>query len=169
MRLFSSGPAVPATVRSAVEGKVLAAVEAQDGTWVAGTREALWMVGPSGSPALRWEEVQRADWDLETSTFRVERVEEYGEPLTTYTFVLAEPGALLQLVRERVTASVLLQRRVDVERRRGFTVIGRRSPTGRGEVTWAFEFDRGVDPDDPLVAEAAGAALREAQQSVGLL
>jgi hypothetical protein len=168
--LFATRHEVPASVRSAVPGKVLAAVEAQDGTWLAGTRDALHVVRPAGSsPAsLRWEEVQRADWDLETATLRVERVEEYGRPLTPYSFVLTEPGALLPLIRERVTASVLLQRRVDLERRRGFTVIGRRSPTGRGVVTWAFEFDRGVDPDDPQVREAAGAALREAQQSVGL-
>jgi hypothetical protein len=170
MGLFSSGPAVPAPVRAAVPGRPLAAVEARDGTWVAGTREGFHAVRPDGSTevSLRWEEVQRADWDRDTETLKVVAVSEYGRPVTAYSFVLTEPGAVLPLVRERVTASVLLQRRVDLERKRGFSVIGRRSPTGRGEVTWAFEFDRGVDPDDPAVEAAAEAALREAQESLGL-
>ena len=170
MRLFSTGPTVPAPVRAEVPGKVLAAVEAQDGTWLVGTRDAFHAVHPDGATevALRWEEVQRADWDLDTETLQVVAVGEYGRPVTAYSFVLPAPGALLPLVRERVTASVLLQRRVDVERKRGFSVIGRRSPTGRGDVTWAFEFDRGVDPDDPAVMAAAEAALRDARESLGL-
>ena len=170
MRLFSSGPAVPAAVRSAVAGKVLAAVEAADGRWLAGTRDAFHVVGADGALelSLPWEEVQRADWDLETSTLHVVGVEEYGRPVTPYSFVLDEPGPVLPLIRERVTASVLLQRRVDLARRRGFSVIGRRAPTGRGEVTWAFEFDAGVDPDDPAVMTAAEDALREAKEAVGL-
>jgi hypothetical protein len=168
--LFSTGPDVPAAVRSLVAGKALAAVEAQDGSWLVGTRNALHVVEPDRGEhlTLRWEQVHRADWDLETSTLRVERVEDYGRPVTSYSFVLSEPGDLLPMVRERVTASVVLQRRVDLARRRGFTVIGRRSPTGRGEMTWAFEFDRGVDPDAPEVLESARTALREAQQSIGL-
>ena len=169
MRLFSSGPTVPAAVRSAVPGKALAAVEAGDGTWLVGTRESFHAVRPDGTTmlSLPWEQVQRADWDLESDTLHVEGVEEYAQPVATYSFVLTEPGSLLPLLRERVTASVLLQRRVDLERRKGFSVIGRRSPTGRGDVTWAFEFDRGVDPDDPAVMAAAEAALRDAQEAVG--
>ena len=117
---------------------------------------------------LPWEQVLRADWDEETETLQVERVEDYGQPMTPYSFVLPQPGSLLALVRERVTASVVLQRRVDLARRRGFTVIGRRAPAGGGEVTWAYEFDRGVDPQDPAVMAVADQALRDAQESLGL-
>ena len=170
MGLFSSGPPVPRPVRSAVPGKPLAAVEAEEGDWLVGTRDAFHVVAPDGTvrSTLRWEQVQRADWDQDADTLRVERVEEYGHPVTASSYVLREPGLLLPLVRERVTASVLLQRRVEIQRRRGFSVIGRRSPGGRGEVTWAFEFDAGVDPDDPAVMETAKAALRDAQESLGL-
>ena len=171
MGLFSSGPPVPAAVRSAVPGKPLAAVEATDGTWLVGTRDTFYAIRADASTrlALRWEQVQRADWDLDAETLQVVRVEEYGGPVTAYSFVLTDPGAVLPLVRERVTASVLLQRRVELGRRRGLSVIGRRSPTGRGEVTWAYELDRGVDPDDPEVMAVAEAALRDAQESLGLL
>ena len=61
-----------------------------------------------------------------------------------------------------------MQRRVDLERKRGLSVIARRPPSRPGEVTWAYELDPGVDPADPAVAAAAEAALREAQESLGL-
>jgi hypothetical protein len=47
-------------------------------------------------------------------------------------------------------------------------VIARRAPYGRREVTWLFEYDEGVDPDDPQVARAADRALAAAREDVGL-
>ena len=81
---------------------------------------------------------------------------------------LSEPGRLLELVRERVTASVVLQRRVVVLGEKGLLVIARRPPRGDGEITWAYEFDRGVDPEDPTVMEAAKDGLRCAEEELGL-
>jgi hypothetical protein len=75
---------------------------------------------------------------------------------------------LLDLVRERVTASVLISRHVPVTGRRGVRVIGRRAPSGRSPVQWAFEYDAGVDPDDPFVQTAAEDALAAAKADVGL-
>ena len=71
------------------------------------------------------------------------------------------------MVRERVTASVLLQRRVLVSGRRGLTVIARRPPRGPGAITWAYDFDPGVDPSDPVVAQAAEEGLRAAKEELG--
>jgi hypothetical protein len=79
---------------------------------------------------------------------------------------MEEPARLLQLVRERVTASILLQRRVRVRDRQAITVIGRRSPEG-GEVRWMHAYDPGLDPDDPEVRSAADAALAAAMAEVG--
>ena len=77
-----------------------------------------------------------------------------------------DPALLLQLVRERVTASIVLQRRVPVRGKLGLTVIGRRSPAG-GPVTWMHAYDAGLDPDDPEVAAVADRALAGAQAEVG--
>jgi hypothetical protein len=166
---FTRGPGLPAEVRAELPRRPLASAQAEDGAWLVGTRDALHAFGEGGSgEAVRWERVQRADWDRESSTLRVEEIQEYGEPVRASAYVLEEPGGLLSLVWERVSASIVLQRRVDVEKKRGFTVIGRRPPSGHGEVTWAFEFDAGVDPEDPEVKVAADAALREAAESLGL-
>ena len=71
-------------------------------------------------------------------------------------------------MRERVTASVVMQRHVVVAGRRGLRVIARRAPSGAGGVHWVYEYDEGVDPDDETVREAARAALVQARHDVGL-
>ena len=150
--------------------KVLATAQAVDGTWLLATRERLCTVRPgSGSDVvgIRWEEVQRADWDRDTAMLRVQAVRDYGEPVATWAYRIEEPGALVPLVRERVDASIVLQRKVRVVGKRGFTVVARRPPSG-GDLTWSFEFDPGIDPADPVVATATDLALGEAQESLGL-
>jgi hypothetical protein len=166
------GPRVPREVLDAalVPGeKLLAATQAADGTWLLATRERLSAARP-GSDVVQvpWEEVQRADWDRDTATLRVQAVRDYGERVATSSYQIEEPGALVPLVRERVDASIVLQRKVPVAGKRGFTVVARRPPSGDGELTWSFEFDPGIDPEDAVVAAATDLALEEAQESLGL-
>ena len=130
---------------------------------IAGTRDAIYLDGVR----LPWEEVEAADWDRESDRFRVSEVGTWGEPRRQHVFMIKEPGRLLELVRERVTASVVLQWHVTVTDRRGLRVIARRPPRGDRPVRWLYEYDEGVDPDDPAVREVAEAALRDAQAEVG--
>ena len=169
-RLFSRGQPLPRPVREAVTDRILASAESADGTWLVGTRDALVVVPPhtGEQEVLPWERVQRADWDLDTSKLTVERVEEFGNPVVPMVFEVAAPGPFLQLLRERVSASIVVQKRVVLERKRGLMVIGRRPLSGDGEVTWAYELDEGIDPADPAVLAAAEAGLREAKESLGL-
>ena len=172
MRLFRR--AVPAEVAAQVTGRVLAAAEALDGTWLVGTRADLVMLAPAaGGPGpvetrIPWEQVEDADWDRDDSRLRIREIGAYGEPRPSYVFVMpeVEPGDLLQLIRERVSASVVLQRGHLVDGKRGFKVVGRRSPSG-GPISWMYEYDEGVDPADPVVAEAAAGLLRRAREDVG--
>jgi hypothetical protein len=169
MAFLRRGPGLPDHVARVVRGKVLAAAEAEDGTWLVATRDVWSPVAPDGATdVIPWERVHRADWDQDSATLRVERVEDFGAPVSPQSWTVPEPGPLVDVLRERVTASVVMQRRVDLEKRRGFSIIARRPPSRPGEVTWAYELDAGVDPDDPAVAAAAEAALREAQESLGL-
>jgi hypothetical protein len=150
-------------VEVATGERVLAWAPATDGV-VAGTRTALYLPGGRRVP---WEQVEAADWDSDSDTLRVSEVGAWGEPRPTYSFVLAEPNRLLQLVRERVTATVVLQRHVPIRGTRGLRVIARRAPAGTREVTWLFEYDEGIDPDDPFVDHAAQEALAAARDEVG--
>lgn len=135
---------------------------------VVGTREALYVPTSVGHVRVPWEQVESADWDSDGEALRVREVGSWGERRPVYLLTIADPGRLLELVRERVTATVVLQRHVAVEGSRGVRVIARRAPSGLREVTWLFEYDEGIDPDDPLVAHAAESALATAREDVGL-
>ena len=134
-----------------------------EGLVVSGTRDALLI----GDTSLPWEQVQSADWDKESAELVVAEVGHWGDERPVHRLKLIEPGRLLQLVRERVTASIVLQRHVPVDGRRGVFVIGRRAPTGRGPIEWIFEFQEGIDPADPAVLRVAQAALQSARDDVG--
>ena len=169
MRLFSGG-GVPADVRDraglARGDKVLASAQAADGSWLLGTRRSLVLLLSEGVEHLAWEEVEDAAWDQEEGRLRVTGVGSYGEPRPSYDFTMEDPALLLQLIRERVTASIVLQRRVPVRGKLGLTVIGRRSPVG-GPVAWMHAYDPGLDPGDPEVVAVADLALVKAQAEVG--
>ena len=187
-RLFPRGAAVPAEVleRAALPrgARVLASARAEDGTWLLGTRDALVVVPPEAIDrvvepfdkvrnrpveTIPWERVATADWNKDEDRLRVIEVAEYGVVPPAHVLAVPEPGLLLQLVRERVTASIVLQRRVPVGGRRGVTVIARRPPQGSGETIWAVELDPGLAPEDPAVREAAARGLQDAQAELGFL
>jgi hypothetical protein len=144
--------------------RVLASATTVDGVLVAGTRDTL-MIGARRIP---WEGLQSADWDKESTTLRVAEVGDWGEERPVHVLILPDPGRLLQLVRERLTASVVLQRHVAVRGRKGVFVIARRAPRGDGPLQWVYEFQEGIDPTDPAVRRAAEAALAAARDEVGL-
>ena len=99
----------------------LAVARTKDGDEVVGRRDALVVPGRE----IRWEQILTADWDSETETLTIVLVEP-----EVVTLELTEPDLLLQLVRERVTASIVLARRFPVEGDVGFTVMARRPPQG---------------------------------------
>jgi hypothetical protein len=144
--------------------RVLAWTETTTGEALAGTREALYLPGVR----LPWDQVEAADWDRDTEMFRVSEVGQWGELRQEHRFPISEPRRLLELVRERVTSSVVLIRHVPIEGRRGVRVIARRAPGGDRPLRWVYEYDAGIDPDDPTVRLAAETALAAAQDEVGL-
>ena len=141
--------------------RVLAWASTDQGV-VGGTRDALYV--PGGR--IPWEQVEAADWDNETSVLLVREVGSWGAPRPEHRLTVDEPGRLLELVRERVTASIVLQRHVPVEGRRGLKVIARRAPRGHEPLRWFFDYDAGIDPADPRVAELADGALAAARAEV---
>lgn len=160
-----------AAPRLASRERVLAWARAGDGTVLAGTRDALHLVArqPSGAPRelrLPWEQVDAAGWDEPTSTLRVSLVG--GVPgEASHAYRLEEARALLELLRERVTASVVLQRHVLVPGHGGVTVVARRAPSGAVDVVWSVRHDDGTDPSDPVVRDAVEQALADAKDEVG--
>jgi hypothetical protein len=132
---------------------------------LAGTVSALHLPGGTRLP---WERIEAADWDAETRTLHVTAMAEWGAERPAYDVELGDGAErLLQLVRERVTATVLLQRRVPVQGDLAAKVIGRRAPAGERSVSWYVEYDAGLDPADPFVDQAVQEALASARDEVG--
>lgn len=146
--------------------RLLAWAQADDGSWIGGSSAALYL----GETRIAWRDVESADWDRDTEHLRVSEVGEWGKVRPTHQIALAEAGRLLELIRERVTSSVVLQRHEAVHGRRGVRVVGRRDPAGAGssEVRWYFSYDEGIDPGDPQVAAQAEQLLAAAQADLGL-
>ncbi|HWJ81621.1 MAG TPA: hypothetical protein VNS55_05220 [Nocardioides sp.] len=146
----------------------LATASGPDGE-VSGSRDALFLPGDDTPVRLPWEQVAHADWDAEEGTLTVVELAPWGEAQPRHRHRLEDPSRLLQLVRERVTASIVVQRPVPVRPRRQARVVGRRAPSGHGPIVWLVEYDAGLDPADPAVREAVGAALERARADVGEL
>jgi hypothetical protein len=129
---------------------------------VGGTRDAIYL--PHRIP---WEQVASADWDHDERTLTVVEIAPFGEEQPVHAVRLEAADRLLQLVRERVTASIALQRHVSVGERRSVRVLARQAPALRGEISWFVEYDDGLDPADPQVDAAVQAALTEARTDLG--
>lgn len=160
MRRRSHLPAVASGER------VLAHAATTNGAIVGGTRDALYLPGRV-PPRVPWEEIATAEWDTDDRVLRVVETGTYGEPLAEHRLALVDPDRLLSLVRERVTASIVLQRRVAVRGRLGVRIFGRRAPGVHGEISWFVDYDAGLEPADPEVAAIVDAALLAARGDVG--
>lgn len=133
-----------------------------DGRWQVGTERALYLADGDGFRKLGWEQIERADWHRDDERLVVVEVADWGEPEQRHDIVVTDPGQLLELLRERVTKSVLTTVYARVRGRAGLSVVARRSPVGDGPVAWSYVLAEGLDPDDPEVAEVAERTLREA-------
>ena len=148
--------------------RLLAWVPVGNSDWVGGTRDALYVPGAR----VPWEQVQAADWDRDERRLVVTEVGTWGQPRPRHALTIPESATkdadrLLQLVRERVTASVVLQRHVPVAGGRGVRVIARRPASGDRSLIWLVEYDEGLAPEDPQVARVTAAALAAAREDVG--
>jgi hypothetical protein len=132
------------------------------GRWHVGTDQALHVADVDGFHKLRWEQVERADWHRDDERLVVVEVADWGEPERRHDINVADPGQLLELLRERVTKSVLTTVYAAVRGRAGLSVVARRSPVGTGPVAWSYVLAEGLHPNDPDVEEVAERTLRQA-------
>jgi len=169
-RRGADGP--PADVLAAAgvrAAEVLGSVRGDDGTWLLGTRGRLVVAAPSAAAvSLPWEQVEDAGWDRDEEAVRVRALAPYGAPRPEWrtTVTGSEPGAFLQLLRERVTASVVVQRKAGLRGKRGVVVACRRSPLG-GPLRYDVSFDPGVEPDDPEAHRLAEDLLARVRAELG--
>ena len=118
----------------------------------------------AGEPArLPYEQVASASWDEP-----VLDVVTVGPRRRRFVLELDEPGRVPVIVRDRVTASIVVSERVPLVGTLGARVTARRAPAGDPEVTWNVVFDAGLDPADPALRAAADAAIETLRAATGL-
>ncbi len=166
-----SDPRPPKDILAALERRrgerVLAWATGPQGEWILGTNLALHVPQPGGGHRrIGWESIERADWQSETDRLAVVEVADWGQPEVTTVLQVEVPGHLLELLRERVTKSIVYRMYAPVRRSAGLSVVGRRPPSGRAPVTWSFVLAPSLDPKDPAVAQVAEAALSQAQREL---
>jgi hypothetical protein len=146
--------------------RVLAWTYARGGSVVAASTLAAYLPDPdrTGEPTrLPYEQVASASWDEP-----VLDVVTVGPRRRRFVLELDEPGRVPVIVRDRVTASILVSERVQLVGTLGARITARRAPAGDAEVTWNVVFDAGLDPADPALRAAADAAIESLRASTGL-
>ena len=146
----------------------LAAAQDRDGRWYVGTGLALLVPNSDGWSRLPWETIERATWDREHEQLVVVETADFGHTEPTHRAALPQPEHLLELIRERVTASIVVTVFEPVQGKRGITVAGRRSPHSDAELVWSVVVDVGLDEQAAPVRAAAQRALAAAQSEIGM-
>jgi len=148
----------PRAIAARVAGeRALAFAALGDDGWLVGTREALHVLTDT-DVRVPWETVRAAEWDPDLDALSVS----YVDGREPDTFTLSDAGRILQLIRERVTASVVVQRPVRASVARGAIIVARQAPTG-GPIEWSVDHRGSVDLSDPSVAAAISDALAHAK------
>jgi hypothetical protein len=126
------------------------------------TTAALYLPDRAGYRRLPFDQVASATWSEETL-----EVVLVGPAHETFRVRLDEPGEVPPVVRERVTASIVLTEHVPLEGELGALITARRV-SGRDGLRWSVVFDPGLDPADPALRRRADAAIAELRSSRGV-
>lgn len=164
MRWFRRG-AVPAEVRTGLRlepgERALAYATTRDGAHVVATERALHL---PGGQHVGWDRIDHATW--RDGWLHVREVAVRGEQPREHHLRLTEPRALPDAVRERVTATIVVNRHARLVGGHGVRVVGRRRP-GSDSIGWTLAFDPGLDPDDPGLRAMAEQALDDVRRQTG--
>lgn len=125
---------------------------------VVGLAGALAIRGPEAWRFIGWHEIVSGGWDAETGLLQWRESDGVRDAIE-----LADPGALPDLFRERVEASIVVQRRLELPRGRAAMIVARRQLGGAAGAPLEWNVTRhggGFDTEEALQAEAELARLR---------
>jgi len=142
--------------------RVLASAASAAGPVVATDRRLL-VPTPEGYHSITWDRVDRAAWDGDAEVLVVSESTPLGAPRRDHRLRVEDPRRLLDVVREQVTASVVLSRHVPIDGPLGVRVTGRRRGDG---FAWLVAVDDGLRLDDPAIRHLVDAAVASVRAEV---
>jgi hypothetical protein len=133
-------------------------------TLVVATESALYPFGYT--ERIPWERVMRAAWDDPIQ--EVVTANDAGG-IDVIRLALDDAGSIPQVIFERVMATIVMQRHVELESsgKLGATLVARRV-RGGDEIRWEVVFDAGLDPRDSELRARADEELAALRASVGI-
>jgi hypothetical protein len=152
---------LPANVRSSLAfepgERVLTFAAGTPSGYAVATNLALYLVDGARIP---YEEIDKASWDEDG----VRIITTDG---TSHSMAVSEPRLVPETLRERVNATIVVNKHVDLPGRGGVRLVLRRRPGGE-MLGWTMVFDDGLDPEDPGVRAQAEQALEGVRRSMGV-
>lgn len=146
--------------------RLLAWAACDDGGHAVASDRGLHVPARGGEPHLvPWERVDRAAWDRDDGVLTVVEAVPSGRPYR-HRLAMEDPGNLTIVVRERVNATVVLSRRVELDGTRGITVVARRPP-GTDRLAWSVVLDRGIDASEPTMKARVDLAVTAVRAEIG--
>lgn len=143
------------------------------------TRILAWAPGPTGyaivsvgglavgsAPGFRqqaWHQIERGGWDVGRGRLTWKPYDAEAEHLE-----LTEPGRVPEVFRERVAASIAMEKFVPLTGERGVVLTARRDLTGNSPPQWHATLTRGLRWDAPGVPEAVDTVLAEVRREYDL-
>jgi hypothetical protein len=142
--------------------RALASAASAGGPVVATDRRLL-VPAPDGYHSIGWDRVDRAAWDGDAEVLVVAESAPLGSPRRDHRLRVEDPRRLLDVVREQVTASVVLTRHVPIDGSLGVRVTGRRRRDG---IAWLVAVDDGLHLEDPAIRRLVDVAVASVRAEV---
>ena len=132
--------------------------------FVVATQNALYLqaVEPKRIP---WSTITRATWD--EPELRMVLNPKAGGTSDLIVLRFDDTGELPTTIRERVTATIVMQERILLDGDRGAMFIARRG-SDDGEIVWNVVFDSGLDPTHPVLRQRAEESLEQLRSQLGI-
>jgi hypothetical protein len=137
--------------------------------WCIGSPAALSYTGGIGWEHVGWHEIERGDWEAEPRRLSWVEYVGGGESTRPASVELTEPGRLPELFRERISASIAVQKFVAISGERGVLVTARRALGPAGEISWHGTLSKGLGRGSAGIREAVDQATAAVRSEYDLL
>jgi hypothetical protein len=170
MALWSRSARLSSEVRNSLalqDGeRVLGVATTTDGSTIVATNLSVFVPTQSGHHRIGWEQVDKAGWDRAEETLWVLETAQLGARPHRWRVHIDDPGPVIDLVRERVNATVIVSQHVPLAGERGVRVVGRRPP-GTDQLLWSVAVDPGIDVTDPRLRRMIEEAVAGVRRQIG--
>jgi hypothetical protein len=110
---------------------------------------------------IGWHEIERGSWNAELGKLSWVLHAAPGKPSPRGSLELVKPGRLPELFRERIAATIAIERFVPLLGERGVTISARRDLGAGGTVAWHSTLTRGLSWETDGVRAAVDQAMEQ--------